>query len=481
MGKICLMVVALSLFSLMIMGNVCASTNIALLGTAGNDGWFGGVPDTTAALNDGSTANNWGVPGMLHLDYGEPSRAYITWDDVVAVEQVKVFHVGPGYITRAFQIQTLVLGGSATNDADWITQTSVVDNSDLVTTHNLPLVFTQGVRIFITDSNLVDTAGRIAEMEVYGSVRANIAMLGTAGNDGWFGGVPDTTAALNDGSTANNWGVPGMLHLDYGEPSRAYITWDDVVAVEQVKVFHVGPGYITRAFQIQTLVLGGSATNDADWITQTSVVDNSDLVTTHNLPLVFTQGVRIFITDSNLVDTAGRIAEMEVQGYISSVFSFMMAKVKGLEAELVAANIEIADLQNQLANTNITLSGTTYYLALQGQLALAQAAADGLATQISNLQSTIAAKDATIADLNSQLTAAYTTIASLNTQIAGLQDKITEGLSGLAEIQSLIGTPQGRRSSDWVSSGSDIGNLAEAVIDMLLAPPGQNIRTQGWK
>ncbi len=59
---------------------------------------------------------------------------------------------------------------------------------------------------------------------------------------------------------------------------------------------------------------------------------------------------------------------------------------------------------------------------------------------------------------------------------SALEGDITEATSALTEMERLIGTPQGRRDSTWESSGSEIGDFAATAIDMLIFPPGHNIR-----
>ena len=474
-----------------------AGVNLALTGTAGNDGmdagWVLATGDMTHRLNDGSI----GSSGWIVFDSGLPARGWITWKEAVLVDQVKVYHAitaGPAYITKAFQIQTLVEGGNPANDGDWITQVSVTDNTNAVTTHDFPPVVTRGVRIYITDS----AQPIIEEMKVYGSSLSNVGLVGTPANDGmdagWVVATGDMTHRLNDGSI----GSSGWIVFDSGLPARGWITWKEAVLVDQVKVYHAitaGPAYITKAFQIQTLVEGGNPANDGDWITQVSVTENTNAVTTHDFPPVLTRGVRIYITDS----AQPIIEEMKVYGYMSEplyVFS-LMGKIDDLKAKLASANANIADLQSQLAiaqanlgtanatilslqsqlNTAIALAGT-----LQAQLDAANTMIASLTDQLSTANATIASQQATITTLQNSLNAAYTTIGLLNAEVARLTAEYDAAITGLAEIKRLIGTPQGKRASNGIEVGdTTVGALVNDVIDMLLAPPGQNIRNQDWK
>jgi|GEM_PF-5011439 len=480
-----------------------AGVNLALSGTAGNDGmdpgWVGATGDMTHRLNDGVL----GVPGWIVFDSGVPARGWITWEEAIAVQQVKVYHgitAGLGYITEAFQIQTLVEGGNAASDADWITQASVTGNTNAVTTHDFPPVVTRGVRILMTGTGSAGSAPPIIEeMQVYGSSLTNVGSVGTPANDGmdagWVGATGDMTHRLNDGVL----GVPGWIVFDSGLPARGWITWEEAVLVQQVKVYHAitaGSVYITKAFQIQTLVDAGNPANDGDWITQVSVTDNTNAVTTHDFPPVVTRGVRIFMTD-NSADPI--IEEMEVSGYMSEplyVFS-LMGKIDDLKAKLASANANIADLQNQLAtaqadmgtanatilslqsqlNTAIALAGS-----LQTQLNAADAMIASLTAQLNTANATITSQQATITTLQNSLNAAYTTIGLLNAEVSRLTAEYDAAIAGLYEIKRLIGTPQGKRASNGIEAGdTTVGALVNDVIDMLLAPPGQNIRNQDWK
>ena len=52
----------------------------------------------------------------------------------------------------------------------------------------------------------------------------------------------------------------------------------------------------------------------------------------------------------------------------------------------------------------------------------------------------------------------------------------------LVEIQALIATPQGRRTSnsDYSSAGV-LGGALNDILKILLASPGHNIRSGAWK
>ena len=210
---------------------------------------------------------------------------------------------------------------------------------------------------------------------------------------------------------------------------------------------------------------------------------------------MLTRGVRIYITDS----AQPIIEEMKVYGYMSEplyVFS-LMGKIDDLKAKLASANANIADLQSQLAiaqanlgtanatilslqsqlNTAIALAGT-----LQAQLDAANTMIASLTDQLSTANATIASQQATITTLQNSLNAAYTTIGLLNAEVARLTAEYDAAITGLAEIKRLIGTPQGKRASNGIEVGdTTVGALVNDVIDMLLAPPGQNIRNQDWK
>ena|GEM_PF-4591467 len=168
-----------------------------------------------------------------------------------------------------------------------------------------------------------------------------------------------------------------------------------------------------------------------------------------------------------------------------------------LQGELNAANLEIASLENQittLQNNLTTANGTI--LALTNELNSVKAERDqlqALLTQanqtIAGLQGTISAQELTIANqagiilgLQNDLASANTQIQTLNATITTLQSQIVVAGTALAEIQALIATPQGRRTSASDYSGAGVlGGALNDILKILLAPPGQNIRSGARK
>lgn len=149
--------------------SVGAGTNIAPLGTAGNDGYWDVWGDPTNYINDGTWA--WNSSNGFHSDgSNDTTRIWVTWTEDYIIDVVEMWHceAGPQYIASDYQIQTLNAGGNPTVDGDWTTEVSVTGNTDVNPSYTLPTaVTTSGVRLLVTDDG-PNAPLRFEELLVYG-------------------------------------------------------------------------------------------------------------------------------------------------------------------------------------------------------------------------------------------------------------------------------------------------------------------------
>jgi hypothetical protein len=154
------------------------------------------------------------------------------------------------------------------------------------------------------------------ERDIVGSTTGNLALSGTAGSDGVLipGNAHSSENTVNNGDVTDATGA-FLSDSDTGTGTRVYITWTKPKSMNKIVVYHssspgtIGELNITADFQIQTLVKGGDATKDDDWITRDARVDNRKVVTSHRFPRVITQGVRIFVTRANRVYKLNHITD----------------------------------------------------------------------------------------------------------------------------------------------------------------------------
>lgn len=151
--------------------------------------------------------------------------------------------------------------------------------------------------------------------------------------------------------------------------------------------------------------------------------------------------IRSHVTSAQLCDddTGG--------GDTSDELAQALAIIASLESELAAANVEIGNLNQALADKD---------------------------TEIIALESTVLA-------LTDELLAAGNTIADLDqamsqllAQIEALQADVDEAHQGLSEIQLLISQPAGQRQSGSHYTGS-LGDSLNRTVDMLTQPAGRNV------
>ncbi len=149
--------------------------------------------------------------------------------------------------------------------------------------------------------------------------------------------------------------------------------------------------------------------------------------------------------------------------------------VASLQTQLATANMSIsqlrddkAALEQQIAALNTQLNAKNTEIAkLQNEKDVLNRQLTAKTTELNNAGGQIAQLQSDNAALRQQLTAAEARIATLTTQQI-------QGLAGLDEIMRLIQLPVGRRSSTVRFTGPE-GAKANAIIDALLAPPGQNV------
>jgi len=167
---------------------------------------------------------------------------------------------------------------------------------------------------------------------VVGTVRAaNIAPLGTAGNDGYSGVWGDPTNYINDGVWA--WDASNGFHSDgSNDTTRLWVTWTEDYVIDEVELWHCEAGaiYIASDYQIQTLNPGGNPTVDGDWTTVVNVTGNTDVNPSYTFATpVTTAGVRLFVTDDG-PNAPLRFEELLVYGEIVPEPSTFALAVLGL-------------------------------------------------------------------------------------------------------------------------------------------------------
>lgn len=477
--KLWVLVSTILLFSFVMLGQVqAAAPNIGPLGTAGSNGaieWHGTVAETIANLNDDNFGEGFGDDyGTYHSALNTPDKVWITWGNVYDVEKV-VVNFRPLYGLMAnFEVQVLKLEGNPTVDSDWTTVSTITGNTSYVTTHVLAQLPTSGVRLLQPGAGAGFPPFQIAELQVYGELAPeyeyigavfNIGLLGTAGGSVilWHDdSLAAVTANLNDGDFAE---FGGLYHGDGNSPQRASITWGNTYEVEKVVVYFRAAGTPSPDFQIQTLNLGGISTNDSDWTTVATITENTSYVTTHVLAQpVTTSSVRIFQVPASL-----QVAELEVYGWIPYpvVWEYYLRRIADLQTQLDAVRTNLGIVES--ADINAAIDSIQTDLATAGSL---------LASIRTNLGIGVSA------DINAAIDALQLQLSGATTRISTLLGDIETAKTGLAEIAKLIGTPPGHRSSTSNYSTLDspvLGTVLNGVVDMLLAPPGQNIRQQGWK
>ena len=148
------------------------------------------------------------------------------------------------------------------------------------------------------------------------SQAANIAPLGTAGNDGYNGVWGDPTNYINDGVWA--WDNNNGFHSDGGNPTRLWVTWTDDYLINEVELWHceAGAQFIAADYQIQSLNPGGNPTVDGDWTDIVSITGNTDVNPTYTFAPVTTAGIRLFVTDDGPSNPL-RFEELIVDGVIA--------------------------------------------------------------------------------------------------------------------------------------------------------------------
>jgi hypothetical protein len=167
---------------------------------------------------------------------------------------------------------------------------------------------------------------------------ANIAPLGTAGNDGYNAVWGDPTNYINDDTWA--WDPSNGFHSDGDAPTRLWVTWTQDYFIDEVELWHCEAGavYIAPDYQIQTLNAGGNPTADGDWTTVVNVSGNTDVNPTYNFAPVTTAGVRLYFTDHGPFtgDNLLRFEEILVEGTPppQSVLTLQVNTLTGVAAML---------------------------------------------------------------------------------------------------------------------------------------------------
>lgn len=188
---------------------------------------------------------------------------------------------------------------------------------------------------------------------------------------------------------------------------------------------------------------------------------------------------------------------------LTAQLSSANSKIRELTADKLAIQQDLDSTRTRLATANATVAQLqTANAGLQQQLTakealLATANAKNaqlmaeklfLETQLATVSEKLSAANALVIQLQSanatlqqQLNTATTSIAALTGQVNQLTAAVAllttqqiQGLAGMDEIMRLIQLPAGRRTSTLRFTGPE-GVKANAIIDALLAPPGQNV------
>ena len=151
------------------------------------------------------------------------------------------------------------------------------------------------------------------------SQAANIAPLGTAGNDGYNGVWGDPTNYINDGTWA--WNNTNGFHSDgSNDTTRLWVTWTDDYLINEVELWHceAGPAFVASDYKIQSLNTGGNPTVDLDWTDIVDVTGNTNVNPTYTFAPVTTAGIRLLVTDPGTFrDGLLRFEEILVEGVLA--------------------------------------------------------------------------------------------------------------------------------------------------------------------
>jgi len=159
-------------------GAYAESTNIAPLGTAGNDGYWNVWGDPTSYINDGVWA--WNSSNGFHSDgSNDTTRLWVTWTEDYLIDEVELWHceAGAQYIAADYLIQALHADGNPTVDGDWTTVVNVTGNTNVNPSYTFEPVTTAGIRLLVTDDG-PNAPLRFEELLVYEVPEpASIALL----------------------------------------------------------------------------------------------------------------------------------------------------------------------------------------------------------------------------------------------------------------------------------------------------------------
>lgn len=193
--------------------------------------------------------------------------------------------------------------------------------------------------------------------------------------------------------------------------------------------------------------------------------------------------------DNQGCPTGGQYTQEDLDNAVATAVAELQKKVEVLTTENERLQGQVAELSAAIEKKNQeieTLKGTivkkdreiaeleTQIRQLNGQITQHEQIIADLYNKLNDLNAWLKQQEKTIADLNNQITELKNQITQNEKTINDLKYSLDQGALGLAEIQNLLGTPPGRRTSNTSYSGK-LGSSLNASIQMLLAPPGNNI------
>ncbi|WP_436495479.1 discoidin domain-containing protein [Actinokineospora sp. HUAS TT18] len=225
-----------------------------------------------------------------------------------------VKHAGAGgepttYNTKAFTIATSADG------TNWTTQVTVTNNTASTTTHPVTATGRYARLNITTPTQTSDTAARIYEFEVVGSLStpppagSNIALnkpaTGSAACNANEGPGKAVNGTVNGGNSDKFCTTASTKFLQVDLGSSASITG--------FTVKHASAGGESATFNTKAFTIATSA-DGANWTTRATVTNNTAGTTTHSATATARYARLNITTPTQSSDTAARIYEFEVQG-----------------------------------------------------------------------------------------------------------------------------------------------------------------------
>jgi predicted alpha-1,2-mannosidase len=278
--------------------SVGGGSNLGVAKFTKADGYTG-ISESPDKAVDGSSTTKWCVTGS------EPHWIQIDLGQSYDLTRWKVKHAEAGGEPAASNTMDFKLQKS-NDEVTWTDVDSVIGNIAAITDRMISKTTARYVRIYITKATqTTDTAARIYEFEVYGSVSNNIALNKTAAANQYVAGEEPFKAV--DGSVLNNskWcsTAPGdkWLRLDLGQ-SYNFNRW----VVKHAGAGGEDPRANTRDFKLQKSVDG------SNWTDVDTVTGNTADITDRAVAVSNFRYVRLYITNPSSMDTAARIYEFEL-------------------------------------------------------------------------------------------------------------------------------------------------------------------------